>query len=225
MGYRTFSDNTTLEEACDAAEFTGAALEAYPDETVRSLGKLLVPLLDQCDALLAEGWRARRQVVRSNARVRTGDIVADEELHLLVQDLLTVVQGNRDASLFKAFFPIPPSMVIELSLEPELEEIERIQVVLAMPSTPESLRQVWSARLKAVALRGLQALAERRVAIAVLAESTASGSRWIERIDRARRLIHGGLTTYAAEKNLPPDFGDRFFSAPLPGKRRSDQET
>lgn len=225
MGYRTFSDNTTLEEACDAAEFTAAALEAYPDETVRSLGKLLVPLLDQCDAMLAEGWRARRQVVRSNARVRTGDTVADEELHMLVKDLLAVVREDREAPLFKAFFPIPPSAVIELSLEPELEEIERIQGVLAMPSTPESLRQVWSTRLEGVARRGLSALAERRVAIAVLAESTVSASRWIERIDRARRLIHGGLTTYAADKDLPPDFGDRFFSAPLPSKKRSEQET
>jgi hypothetical protein len=221
MGYHSFTEDTTFDEAREAVEFTVEALDAYPDETVRALAHPLLSLLEQAEGLAVASRRARRQMLRANARVRTGDGVADDEVREFVKDLLTTVRQDRSTALYRAFFPQTPSEVIDMSLEPEIEELKRMMRHLEVDSTPAALREVWRPRFAAVIARGLTAIDERKAALVAMAECTAASDRWIERVDRARRGIDSTLVTYAAAKGLPRDFNDRFFPGPSSRRRRS----
>ncbi|HEX2569259.1 MAG TPA: hypothetical protein VH877_06835 [Polyangia bacterium] len=219
MGYHSFTEDTTFDEAREAAEFTVEALDSYPDETVRALTHPLQTLLEQAEGLAMAARRARRQMLRANARVRTGDGLADDEVREFVKDLLAAVRQDRSTTLYRAFFPQTPSEVIDMSLEPEIEELKRMMRLLEADSTPAALREVWRPRFAAVIARGLTAIDERKAALLAMAETTAASDRWMERVDRCRRGIDTTLIAYAADKGLPRDFHDRFFPGP-PSRRR-----
>ena len=222
MGYRAFRDGTTFDDARESSEFTVEALDAHPDEAVRAQARGLQALLDQADALQAAYRKARRLVVRANARVRIADALADDELREFVKDLLGEVRQDRAAPLFQAFFPQAPTSVIELSLAPEVEELDRMLEVMAVKTTPAALRKAWEGRLKEVTRRGRSALADRKAATATLAEASDGVTRWIERADRARRAADGALTAHGANHDLPRDWNDRFFPG-APARRRAEK--
>ncbi|MFO0651522.1 MAG: hypothetical protein U0326_35200 [Polyangiales bacterium] len=213
MGYRRFTEKTTLTDARESTEYTFEALDAYPDEAVRELGKPLDAHLTGLDGLEVKRRKARRMGIRANARVRTWDGVCDDIVRELVKDVLGAVRQNRKDALFVALFPTSPTEVVALTLAPELEEFERISSVLAAKTTPAELRKAWASRVDGAAKSGNDALKLRKAALAAQAEAEADIARAIERLDRARRAVDGALTTYAAEHDLASDFNERFFPA------------
>lgn len=213
MGYRRFTEKTTLTDARESTEYTFEALDAYPDEAVRELGKPLDAHLTGIDACEVKRRKARRMGIRANARVRTWDGVCDDIVRELVKDVLGAVRQDRTDALYLSFFPSAPSEVVALTLAPELEEFERISAVLAAKTTPAELRKAWAARVDSAAKIGNEALKLRKAALAAQAEADADIARAIERLDRARRAVDGALTTYAAERGLASDFNERFFPA------------
>lgn len=220
MGYRTFSDKTTFDDASDALVFTTAALEAHAHADVSSLAKPLAVLLAKGDALAAARANARRALVRAHAAVRSADGFADDEVGEFMRDLLAEVRQDRSAPLYQALFgKLAPSEVQALSLDPELEEIERFVEVLTTASAPAAFAKRWRPRWAKVKALGQSALAARKKAIVGLAEAQAEIVRWLERADRRRRAIDGALTVFAAEGSQGRGFNDRFFPA-LSGRTR-----
>jgi hypothetical protein len=61
--------------------------------------------------------------------------------------------------------------------------------------------------------RRMGTLKLRKDVLTAQAEVEADIARAIERLDRAWRSVDGGLTTFAAERDLPADFNERFFPA------------
>jgi hypothetical protein len=220
MGYRKFAERTTLTDARESAEYTVEALDAYPDKAVHSLSKSIDPLLTSLDTLEAARRKARRQVIRANAGVRTWDGVSDDLVRDLVKDVLGAVRQDRAAPLFTAIFSSTPSEIVALTLAPEVEEFARILEVLAAKSTPAELRKAWTPKLSHALESSRAALLLRKTAIAAMAEAEADVVRAIERLDRARRGADGALTSYAAGKALPADFNDRFFPSTSGGSAK-----
>ncbi len=202
MGYRKYTEKTTLTDARESTEFTFEALDAYPDAALHALGKPLDAHLTALDGLEVERRKARRMGIRASARVRTWDGVCDDIIRELVKDVLGAVRQNRKDALFLAFFPDTPTDIVELTLAPELEEFDRIGAVLAAKTTPAELRKAWANRVSEAAKNGRDALKLRKDALTAQAETEADIVRAIERLDRARRAIDGALTTYAAEHDL-----------------------
>ncbi len=213
MGYRKFTEKTTLTEARESTEYTFEALDAYPDKAVGALGKPLDPHLTALDALEGRRRKARRMGIRANAQVRTWDGVCDDIVRELVKDVLGAVRQNREHALYLAFFPSTPSDIVDLTLAPEVEEFDRLSSVLAAKTTPADLRKAWAHRVDDAKKHGRDALKLRKDALLAQAEAEADIARAIERLDRVRRGIDGALTTYAAEHDLPAEFNDRFFPA------------
>jgi hypothetical protein len=203
MGYRAFNEKTTLSDAEESSIVTVAALEASPHDAIGCLAGALTALLATVDAIEAGQRKARHAAIRAGARVRAADGFADDEVREFVKDVLAAVRQDRAAPLYLAFFQSAPTAIIALSLAPEIEEIERWVAVLAEKSTPVELKKAWSKRWKDVVEKGRAALDERKVATAAGVETSAKGTRWIERADRARHAIDGALTSYAAEHDLP----------------------
>lgn len=213
MGYRKFTEKTTLSDARESAEYTVEALGAYPHKAVQSLGAAIETILASLDALEGGRRRARRLTIRANAHVRTWDGVSDDLVRDLVKDVLGAVRQDRSAPLFTAFFPSPPSEIAAMSLALEVDELARMLTVLAAKTTPADLRKAWTSRLGSAIEQSRGALALRKSAIAAQAEAEADIARAIERLDRVRRNADGALTSFAAQNARSADFNDRFFPA------------
>lgn len=213
MGYRRFTEKTTLSDARESAEYTVEALGAYPHKSVQALGSAIEAVLGSLDALEGGRRRARRLTIRANAHVRTWDGVSDDLVRDLVKDVLGAVRQDRAAPLFTAFFPSQPSEIAAMSLSLEVEELARMLTVLAAKTTPAELRKAWTARLSSAIEESRAALALRKSAIAAHAEAEADIARAIERLDRVRRNADGALTSFAAQNARSADFNDRFFPA------------
>lgn len=221
MGYRKFTDKTTLTDAREATEYTVEALDAYPDKALPALAKQLDPLLAQLDPLEAARRKARRLMIRANACVRTWDGVSDDLVREFVKDVLGAVRQDRGAKLFTDIFRTTPSDIVAMTLAPEVEEFEHIVGVLAAKTTPADLRKTWTPKLSRALEQSRAALALRKTAIAAQAEAEADIARAIEKLDRARRSADGALTSYAAEHDLPADFNERFFPASSGSAKKS----
>lgn len=219
MGYRGFHEKTPFEEAAESVDYTHAALEAHGDPAVRALAAPLVRTVEEGDALRQRRRDARRARIRASAQVRVADGEEEDQIRELDKDVLAEVRQDREAPLYRAIFRETKSAMIDLSVEPQNEEVARIQGVLEQPSTPVALRTSWRDRLAALFTRVATALGLRRTAELAATEVELDIQRWKERADRTRRAIDGALTTYAAENGLPRDFNDRFFPAAPPRRK------
>jgi hypothetical protein len=214
MGYRAFSEKTTFDDANDSTAFTVEALEADDDPHVRALSQSVSTLLEKGDTLGAQRRKSRRAMIRANARVRTADGSADDALREFDKDLLAEVRQNRNDPFYQAVYAGETmSAMIDLTLAPEVEDLERVVAVLKGKDAPVDLRKTWVPRFEKVIEKGRSALDERKKATQLAAETAANIQRWIERLDRTRRALDGALTTYAAKQGKPRDFNGRFFPA------------
>src|SRR4051794_26309239 len=118
MGYRAFSDRTTFDDAVDDSAFTVEGLDAYDlDAGVRALASPLTKQLEQEGALVLALRKSRRALVRANARVRTADGIADDDVREFVKDVLAEVRQNRQAPLYVDLFATgTPTALVDLSL-------------------------------------------------------------------------------------------------------------
>ncbi len=219
MGYRVFGEDVSLGEAEESCAFTVEALDAHPAEAIRALSRPLASHLEALIAVEAASRKARRAVIRGNARVKVGDGVADDEVRELVKDTLGRVRQDREAPLYRAFFAGAPSDVVAMSLAPEVTELERWEGILGTNAEAAALKTEWQPRIAAVVTRGKEALADRTAAVTASAEASLAARQWVERADRLRRAIDGALTAYAAEHELPRDFNERFFPKAAPSRK------
>ncbi len=117
---------------------------------------------------------------------------------------------DRKHPTYKRYFPIPPSDVVALGLESELERVR---------SWPEYLATEESATLKAFADRfrehiaaGDAAVEARRMAAASRANHRAAAiQRFFDDVNAARQSLHALLTQRAVERRLGRRWADRFF--------------
>ena len=213
MGYRSFNEKTTLDDARERTEYTFEALDAHAAPAVKDLAKSVSSHLDLCETVEKGRRTARRATVRANARVRMRDGDTDDTMREFGKDVLALVRQDRTAPLFRLFFPDPIAAVVNLSLAPELDAIETMISSLGDHSVPPDFRKKWVPIWKKIVAAGREALDERTAAARETVSSAMDVERWISRADRLRRVIDGALTKHAAENGLSADFNDRFFPA------------
>ncbi|MSP60305.1 MAG: hypothetical protein EXR72_08185 [Myxococcales bacterium] len=211
MGYRKFTDRTTFDDATESAEFTAAAIEAHAEADFMVHVHAMNEKLHESDSIAIARRKAQRLLARANALVKSADAFADDNVREFGKDVLAEVRMDRNAPLFRAFFPVRPGVIVDLALEPEMVEFVRIVGVLEEKSTPADLRKEWLPRCRAILVRGEKALEERKRALSGVSSSAAAVADWMVRLDGIRREIDGALTTHAAQKGLVHSFNDRFF--------------
>ncbi len=219
---RKFDANTGLQTARRSVLFTKAALEASDRHE-----RLVVAI-----ALQLEGWtpvaEARRAaddaVTYAHARVSWGDYLLDRAVKGLANELLRDAGGNYDDKLFREFFPEPPSEVIRMGLESELNRCERFQLL----ATKRPLNERVSTALSAVTAAmetGRAALAARRAAFMQQAETSLDAVSWKEATEAVRQSVHLQLQAWALENGEERSYAERFFFDPRPGKGKSATAT
>jgi hypothetical protein len=213
----------SLDLALEITEFTLDALDDHPTQEIQALASPLTALLEEGEVLFLKQRKARRAVVRANARVRGADAFADDEFRELNRAVLAAVSGDRKHPFFETVYAgLAPGEIEAMTLVPELDELERIQGILSGDAAPPSLANAWVPRREAVIRRGRTSLETRKNAMLALADVNEQARRWIERTDRRRLAIQGQLKTLATERGLPRAFEDRFFPDPS-GKRATDR--
>ncbi|MFO0660619.1 MAG: hypothetical protein U0165_12425 [Polyangiaceae bacterium] len=223
MGHRPFPPAMSLDLALEVTEFTLDALEDHPSTELQALATPLVALLEEGEVLFLKQRKARRTVVRANARVRGADAFADDEFRELNRAVLAAVSGDRKHPFFEAVYAgLAPGEIEAMSLVPELDELERIAGVLSSDLAPPSLAADWLPRIDAIIRRGRNTLEARKNAMLALTDINEQARRWIERTDRRRLAIQGQLKSIAAERGYSRAFEDRFFPEPT-GKRSTDR--
>jgi hypothetical protein len=128
---------------------------------------------------------------------------------------------DRKSPAYRRYFPVPPSEVVALGLENELERVR---------SWPDYLAGEESAALKAFGDRfrehiaaGDAAVEARRMAAAARANHRASAiHRFFDDVNGARQSLHALLTQRAVERRLGRRWADRFFRHGSTPRRQPD---
>lgn len=212
MGYKPFPDAIPIDSAMEITEFTFDALEDHPSAELQALSVAVAQLLEEGEVVFLKLRKARRAVVKANARVRGADAYADEVFSAFSDDVLACVSHDRNHPFYVSVYNgQAPSEIEAMSLVPELDEIERILAILAAEDVPNDIKTRWPVKLQTAFDRGKMALDARKQATLALADTNEQVRRWLERCDRRRLAIAGQLRTYASNHNLPKSFEDRFF--------------
>lgn len=219
MPLRLFTDKTSWDDSRREVRHVAAALVATDEHA--ALAKPLRTLLTQWKAIEADREDTDDEMVDANAVVRCLDGILDREVNKLAGQLLA--ENDRDASApgFRKFFPEPPSEVIRLGLESEIERTKKLDTVAeeigASKEVKVILKRIAGVRIKGdAAIKAREKVAERqgRVSLRI--------STWKDDANHARRSVESALETFASEQRLPRTYSDEFF--PLRRSTKKDAE-
>lgn len=208
-----YDDETSWEAARRDLRNTATTVAASRQHGKQS--KALAAHLAQWDSIDSARRAADDGVVDANARVRWVDYALDTATEGFARELLHAAGGDREALVFRQFFPEPPSEVVRLGLESELAVVARwftlrSEVKLDKAST-ERLDAV-----EAFVAEGREALAGREQAAQQVVRVGLQIARWKEDANGLRRSVASALESYAVEQKLSRDYSDLFF---LPSPR------
>lgn len=221
MTFRLFTDDTPWEQARKDVRHTAASVAA--EEAHEALAKPLRTLLVQWATIDQERRDADDAMVDANARVRRLDTKLDDAVEKLASRLLFEVHQDRKHATFLKFFPEPPSEVVRLGLESEIERTKAFddvaqnigasKPILVILATLEALRQHGTA-----ALQGRVEVAKRQGRVVLRT------SEWKAAANTARRSIENALDAYAIEAKLARDYSDDFFPIGRKSKKKKNRE-
>lgn len=193
----------------DALVYTVEALSTRSDDPeLASLARRLAPLLDDHDAIEADGRALRRAVLRATAHARVADASLDAGIAAFARDLLALGgAGDR----YKGYFVDGHDEVIALGLDSELPEVTLIVTRLdADADAPASLRAHLEP-LRAALRLGNSALADRADAYADAGRHEARRVAWHETACAALKSARRVLVARATNLGLAPTWVDTFF--------------
>lgn len=214
---RLFDEGTGWEQARKDTRYPTARLDARKQHA--ALAGPLRGLLDRWNAIDQERRDAEDAAVDANALVSAIDEELDDATGLLVARLLYEANNNHADPTFKAYFPEPPSEVIRLGLE---SQIERTMKLANVAEAKKASKDVW-AILKSMAeieARGTKALAARVVAYTEVSRVSLRIQTWKENANAARRGVEAALETYAVANGKPRSYADAFFPAAPRAKKK-----
>lgn len=181
------------------------------DAEVAILAKPVDKLLVTWESLDGERRARRRAVSRANALVRRRDVQADTLVMAMHNDVLAATKLDREAPLFKRFFPNPVSVVVRLSLESELPELRTLALKLAEPETPASLRKAYESTLHASIEQGQMAVMGREHAFAEAGRVTARVASFRQDANATLLGVEGTLKALAGARRLDGAWVMAFF--------------
>jgi hypothetical protein len=212
MAYRLFTDDTGWETSRKDLRYTCAALAADPSQA--KLAKPLRAHLERWDVIDKQRRDADDAVVDANAVIAFLDGRLDHTVQALVDRLR--YEFGTDHPTFQAYFPEPPSQLIRLGLESELDRVKTFHDIARERGASRDVQRIL-AEIAAIDTEGRKALAAREQAVAGVARVALKMMSWKEAANSARRTVESALMTYASEHNLPRDYPDAYF----PPSRRS----
>jgi len=211
MALRLFHEGTGWEQARKDTRYTAARLDARAAHD--GLAKPLRGLLARWVTIDEERREADDAVVDANALVAALDDELDTAVDAFINRLLYELHGDGAHPVFKAYFPEPPSEVLRLGLESEIERTKKLFHVAEERKVSKEVSQLLAA-IAAVSKRGTAALAAREAAYATTSRVTLRIQTWKESANAARRGVDSVLEGHAVKAQLPRGYADRFFPAP-----------
>jgi hypothetical protein len=172
---------------------------------------------------LLERWRELNKLelelttseVSAEAHIDRVDGDIDPIVEELAARILVAAKGNRKSPLYQRYYAsYRPSELVRPVLGPELETIRQWPASLK-ESTEESIRPI-GAQLERLIAEADQAVAERDSIWQQWDDLYKTGVRrtFVDDLNTFRERLHADLTALAdtpEEKNLPPEFPERFF--------------
>jgi hypothetical protein len=207
----------------DELEYTEAALASWPE--TKHLAALFREEIEAYDDAAAKERSARRDVVRAEALVATGNGRVDGLTMRFGTLLLAEAGRDRASPLFKRFFPEAPSIFIRRSLRQQCERILNVfEGELSKLPEASPLRPVGE-QLRSAAEEALAALDVRTTAKASRAVMGSSVDDWKEGVNRLRLSTYGELLRISVEQRFDKDWSENFFrSSSRAQTRETDTE-
>ena len=170
----------------------------------------------------AERQAAELGVVRANAGVAWCDGVLDRCTKRFGTQLHADCDGNRDHSLFTAFFPVAPAQVTKQALESQLDTMQKFPQLAKSETLKKPTRALLQLVLDAME-RGAAAVKARETAQLAVAAVARKQIVWREDANRVRRGAETALDDYANKNDLPRDYAAAFFAAPTAPKKSAEK--
>lgn len=218
---REFDEKTGWEGGRAEVLYTFAVLEAAGSHD--KLKRAITLQLDRWNTLEKARRAAEDGVVTANACVAWADHVLDNAVRGFANEVLHDVGGDATKRNFTAFFPEPPSEVIRMGLEAEVDRCERFAVV----AEKVPLSKAATAKLAAVTAAmeaGKAALARRRDAYNAQAQASLDVASWKESANATRVSVFVQLQAWALEHEEERAYADRFFPVRTATRRKGAKD-
>lgn len=208
MSIRTIRDSESLDSIWEELIFTEARLSG--DAKGKSFAPAIADLIARLETVRSGQLDSWRKEVTAQAEVDAMDDQLDDFVHALDLALQSATQQNTQSPRYKRYFSEPPSSIIRLGLETEINRVRPWADSLATEAEP-TLQQL-GARLKEIAANSDAALERRRKSATTRTDHRVRAiTTLVDDINGARRSIYGSLVRIAAEQQLPADWPNRFF--------------
>jgi hypothetical protein len=227
MPRRTLTPRVSWSDSYDYVTYVADAIAlaaADGDAEVAAIAASIDKVVTAWETLDAERRAKRRAQSRANALVRRRDVQADGIVDALHNDTLAMVKLDRQAPLFKRFFPVPVHLVVRLALGSELPELRKLALKLDDPETPAALKSAHQPPLASIIDQGQKAIEGREQAYADAGRTGARIAAWKEDANAALLGVEGTLKKIAGERRLGADWVEAFFPAPEQAKRKEKRD-
>jgi len=151
-------------------------------------------------------------ITEAQARVVAIDIQLDGFASRLSKEILTITSDDRTNALYLHYFERPLGEVTRPVLNGQLETMKKW--LISLPKSPYPALSAMAQELEALIAQADDAVTAREGARAQNREFRDVGERrqWVDRLNGARKEVHGALAKLPHEDpGLPSDFADQFF--------------
>ena len=208
MTIRVIRDNEALETTWEEMVFTESRL--LGDANAKVFAANITGLVSRLEQVRSGQLGVWREEITAQAAVNALDDRLDDWVRSFDLVLQTIVKQDTTSPRYKRYFAVPPSQIIRMGPEKELNRVRAWADSLA--TEPEAALQEQSAQLKSIIVDGDQALERRRNAATARADHRVRDiTSLLDDINGARSSLYGALMQQATELHLPRDWPDRFF--------------
>ncbi len=214
---REFDDKTTWEGGRDDCVFLLAVLEAAGAHEKQR--KAIAVHVERWNAIEVARRASEDGIARANAGVSWCDHLLDTTVRKLADESEHESRSTGDGA-FARYFPEPPSEVIRMGLEAEIERCAEFEVVAKAIPQSKTLAEKHEAVRKAMEA-GRGAIERRRAAYTASAQSSLDIAIWKEAANATRVSIFVQLQAWGLEHGMDRSYADRFFPAKSAGKSKA----
>ncbi|MCP4603798.1 MAG: hypothetical protein GY847_25320 [Proteobacteria bacterium] len=202
--------------------YTEAALNASP--YTAHLAGTCSELIDEWYDFAKKERVANQNVIRATAVLRVKDHVLDLAVREFAGVLLVQVNQNRDSTLYRRFFAIPPSKVIQQSVARQIETVESFFV----PAI-ENLEEGHALKPYKDMMTQAASEADRASAMKVSAKASRKSmsldmEEWKGKVNTLRMTTLGELLKIAGEQEYPRTWANRFYNTQRRINRKDETE-
>lgn len=216
MPRRMLTAHTSFDDIYHYVMRVEVALAITGGEGDKEVAKLVPPvnkLLAKWEAIDQARRNQQRAVIRADALVALRDANLDAVTTGLHNAVLSAMDLNRKAPLFKLLFPKPLSQVIAAALEKQLSSARTLYNKLTDALVPAALRKEHEKPLSAAITAGEDALKSREATRAGTSQLTAQVAALRDEVNATLLATEGQLKTLAAQRGLGMGWVNAFFPA------------